>query len=372
MRYSRSLIHSQPIFPMSIDYDYKRFFDLSPDLVCIADFDGYFKRVNPAAITHLGYPEEELYRHPIDHFVHEEDREITTDSRRRMLANGYLINFENRYVSANGETIWLSWTSQPVPEEGLVFGIARPVTHRKRLELQTQDLLEHLAGVNDQLKEFSLIASHDLRSPLGSLMGVFDLLDLESIPESETRELLQILKSSGEKLTETLNRYVDLLSQGLDEEKPRHPTPLEPTLNRVITSIQSTLDGKETRLVIDHSPEVNGVLLHPSHLESLCLNMLTNAVRYARPGVPPEIHFRSERVGEFVRISFSDNGQGIDLESDGDRLFQLHETFHNHPDSKGVGLYLVHRMVKSAGGRIEVESEPGMGTTFVITLPSGG
>ncbi|MEX0594236.1 MAG: ATP-binding protein, partial [Balneolaceae bacterium] len=98
----------------------------------------------------------------------------------------------------------------------------------------------------------------------------------------------------------------------------------------------------------------------------------TNAVRYARPGVPPVIHIRSERDGDVIRLSVSDNGQGIDLESVGDRLFQLHETFHNHPDSKGVGLYLVHRMVTASGGKIEVESKPGEGTSFRITLPAGG
>lgn len=357
---------------MTPDYDYERFFDLSPDLVCIASFDGYFKRVNPAVVAHLGYPEEELYRRPIEDFVHEEDREITTDSRKRVLDTGSLINFENRYVSAEGETIWLSWTSQPVPDQQLIFGIARPVTQRKRLEEETFRLLSHLADMNDELKEFNLIASHDLRTPLGSLMGVFDLLDLEKIEDRETRELLQLLQGTGERLKGTLNRYVDLLSHGLDEQTPQHPTPVESTLNRVVASVRSLLDSSRASLTMDLSPEADLILFQPTHLESLFLNMITNAVRYARPEIPPSIHIRSRREGDRVRLSVSDNGSGMDLESVGDRLFQLHETFHNHPDSKGVGLYLVHQMVSNAGGKIDVESEPGTGTTFTITVPAGG
>ena len=109
----------------------EHFFELSNDLFCIAGYDGYFKKINPAVSKLLGYSNEELFSNPISTFIHPDDREITSKFRNELKKNNPLLNFENRYVTKSGEIVWLSWTSMPIDNEKLVssFDPARLVAH---------------------------------------------------------------------------------------------------------------------------------------------------------------------------------------------------------------------------------------------------
>ena len=130
-------------------FDLEHFFHLSPDWLCIAGFDGYFKKINPAVSKTLGYTENELFSRPIDSFVYPEDRSITASKRESIKRNNPLIDFENRYVTKSGEVIWLSWKSMPVQNKELVFAIARNITERKKLEEYSKGSLINNKQTND-------------------------------------------------------------------------------------------------------------------------------------------------------------------------------------------------------------------------------
>ncbi|WP_133558639.1 PAS domain S-box protein [Pedobacter duraquae] len=115
-------------------FDLEYFFELSPDLLCIAGFDGFFKKINPAVSQTLGFSTEELFSRPINTFVHPEDQEMTRQKRQNIKNNVPLLNFENRYLSKAGEIVWLSWTSMPIKRDKVVFAIAKDITYKKRLE----------------------------------------------------------------------------------------------------------------------------------------------------------------------------------------------------------------------------------------------
>lgn len=116
------------------EYNLEHFFELSPDWLCIAGFDGYFKKINPAVAKTLGYTEEELFARPINSFVHPDDQGQTEHHRDLIRKGQPLLNFDNRYVTATGKTVWLTWTSMPIKSENVVFAIAKNITHRKRME----------------------------------------------------------------------------------------------------------------------------------------------------------------------------------------------------------------------------------------------
>ncbi|WP_190566478.1 PAS domain S-box protein [Desertifilum sp. FACHB-1129] len=112
-----------------------RFFSLSPDMLCIAGYDGYFKRVNPAMEKILGYSTEELLSAPLLHWVHPDDAKATQDEIATMQqATGGTFSFENRYLTKSGGYRWLSWSSVLLPEENLIYAIARDITERKHAE----------------------------------------------------------------------------------------------------------------------------------------------------------------------------------------------------------------------------------------------
>jgi PAS domain S-box-containing protein len=96
------------------DFKYDLFFELTPDLMCIAGYDGYFRKINSAVSKTLGYSMDELYSRPINDFVHEGDKDITAKVRHELTRSKPLLNFENRYVRKDGEIVWLSWTSLPL------------------------------------------------------------------------------------------------------------------------------------------------------------------------------------------------------------------------------------------------------------------
>lgn len=98
----------------SLNSKYELFFELSPDLLCIAGYDVYFKKINGAVSKLLGYSMEELYARPINDFIYPADQDITSKVRADLTRSKPLLNFENRYVTKGGEIVWLSWTSLPV------------------------------------------------------------------------------------------------------------------------------------------------------------------------------------------------------------------------------------------------------------------
>jgi PAS domain S-box-containing protein len=131
------------------DFDLNVFFDLTPDLLCIAGYDGYFRKINAAVSKTLGYTNEELMSRKISSFVHPEDRDITAKTRSDIIVrdNKPLLNFENRYIAKSGKIVWLTWTSMPIESEQLVFAIAKNITYRKNLEEQQRiaSILSHTA-----------------------------------------------------------------------------------------------------------------------------------------------------------------------------------------------------------------------------------
>lgn len=126
------------------------FFELTPDLICLAGKDGYFKKVNGAVIDKLGYTEEELFSRPISSFIHEADRQVTQQRRAKLLEGQVLLNFENRYIAKSGEIVWLEWTSIYFSDRDVVLAIAKDVTHRKKIE----------SDVHEKFKKFKSLAAH--------------------------------------------------------------------------------------------------------------------------------------------------------------------------------------------------------------------
>ena len=114
-------------------YKLELFFELSPDLLCIAGYDGFFKRINPAVSRLLGYTNAELFSRPINDFVYHEDQNTTSTVRGELTKANPLFNFENRYLTKSGDIVWLSWTSLPAESYKLIFSIAKNITHKKTL-----------------------------------------------------------------------------------------------------------------------------------------------------------------------------------------------------------------------------------------------
>lgn len=134
-------------------FDFEYFVDLSPDLICIAGDDGYFKRINPAFASTLGYSTDELLASPINTFIHPEDRELTSRRRTQLFKGKSMLQFQNRYLTKMGKVVRLFWTCVHVERDGVVFAIAKDVSQLKFDVPQEVDTL--LKGLDtDQMRRF--------------------------------------------------------------------------------------------------------------------------------------------------------------------------------------------------------------------------
>ena len=346
---------------------FKHFFELSPDLLCIAGFDGYFKKINPSVSKLLGYTEEELFSKPISEFIYVDDRNITAAHRNEITKNSLLQNFENRYITKSGEVIWLAWTSMPIFEEKLVYAVAKNVTHKKVLEEERNLLLSNFAKVNKDLKKLGYASSHDLRSPVNNLLSIFSLLDVSTISDPETLQFIEMLESTSESLRQALNDYLDILIQKDDINAKIEKINVKKSLDVVLLSINSLIQNSKVTMNVDFS-ELKKIKFNKAYMESILLNLITNSIKYAKPGTLPIISISSRKHEGKNQLIFSDNGLGFDMDAVKGKIFGLHQKFHNHIDSKGIGLYLVHNHVTSLGGEITVESKINEGTKFIISF----
>jgi signal transduction histidine kinase len=141
-------------------------------------------------------------------------------------------------------------------------------------------------------------------------------------------------------------------------------------INEVISNIQQQLQANilESKAVINAHLAVPYVEYPKHYLENIFYNLISNAIKYRREGISPEIEIHSEQLDGRTRISVRDNGSGLDMEKFGKKLFRLNQVFHRNKDSKGIGLFLVRNQVESLGGKIQATSKVNEGSEFVVTL----
>ena len=136
-------------------------------------------------------------------------------------------------------------------------------------------------------------------------------------------------------------------------------------LDNIKEVLATEFKEKRVTLFEDIEPDLE-ILYNPAYLESILINLISNAIKYKHPDRDPEITISARKRADSVYIRVTDNGMGIDLSKHGDKLFGMYKTFHGNDNAKGIGLYITRNQIESLGGNIKVESEVDRGTTFKI------
>jgi signal transduction histidine kinase len=238
----------------------------------------------------------------------------------------------------------------------------------ERAKFELEDLANQLQKYNAKLLNFSHITSHDLRSPVSNLNSLLQLYK-ESTSKEDKEMLFHSFETVIHHLTSTLNNLIETLRIQEASGKIYEPIKFEDIYIKTVETLSG--DIMETSAIITRDfSKAEKIVFRKTYLESIMLNLLSNAIKYRSPNRTPVIHFQTEYIKNQVLLTIRDNGLGIDLEKHGNKLFGLNETFHPHPEAKGVGLYITKTQVESLGGSIAAESVVGEGTVFKILLPS--
>ena len=245
--------------------------------------------------------------------------------------------------------------------------IQRDITEEKKQEVEKEQLIRELTQNNKDLQQFSYITSHNLRAPLSNLTGLLHLIDDIPIEDPELKEILDGFNKSTHLLNETINDLVKVIIIKDNPSIEKEELMLKDIFEDVFSQL-SFLIGLHKPIIKFNFDEVSFLNTNKSYLESILLNLLTNAIKYKSATRKLKINITANKMDDCVVLIFKDNGIGIDLERNGNKIFGLYQRFHDYPDSKGLGLYLVKSQVETMGGTIGIESEVNVGTTFTLTF----
>lgn len=220
------------------------------------------------------------------------------------------------------------------------------------------ELIEH----NNRLKQFSYIVSHNLRAPVARLLGLASLL-LKS--KEDQAKILGLISTSVHDLDQIIKDINLILEIDNLNTQTLAPISIAEYMNRVLDSIRPELEGVGGNVEVNLN-SVSAVPFLGPYMESILYNLLSNALKYRDPARKLVIKISATESKDQVSLSISDNGLGIDLNRFEQDLFKLYKRFHTHVEGKGLGLYLVKTQLQALGGRLEVNSQVGEGTTFYI------
>ncbi|WP_432411898.1 PAS domain-containing protein [Rasiella sp. SM2506] len=349
----------------------RKTFDFSRVGMAMVGIDMQWQRVNQSLCTMLGYTKEEFLQLKFKDFTHPEDLEGDKILLREALqgrVDDYTI--DKRYLHKSGKVIWTILTVSVIrDDEGKPTHFVsqiNDISKAKKSEEKVKNLLELTKDQNDRLLNFAHIVSHNLRSHSGNLEMLLDLIKIDN-PEINDTEMFPLLQSAVDQLEETVQNLNEVAILNTKTEVNLAPLNLSNYVNNVITSINSIIIENSVHIENNVSSAIK-VLAIPAYLDSLILNFLTNAIKYQSLDRSPKIKVDASYEKEYVVLSVTDNGLGIDLETYGKKLFGMYKTFHQHKDSRGLGLFITRNQIEAMGGKIEVRSEVNKGTTFLIYL----
>jgi PAS domain S-box-containing protein len=347
------------------------------DLLCIADTNGCFRRLNKEWEHTLGYALHELEGRRFMDFVHPDDLELTLQSISTLKDNAPVRNFVNRYRARDGSYRWIEWRSIPVGT--MIYAAARDITERKQVEEQIRRLNEELEErvlertvqleyANKELEAFSYSVSHDLRTPLRAIDGYTRILqeDFGTVLDAEGQRVCSVIRRETQRMGLLID---DLLAFSRLSRTSMSHSLID--MAQMATEVFHEVTTPEQRTRIDWLvQDLPRTLGDPSMIRQVWANLISNAVKFSSRIPRARIVISGRTEGTEHVYTVCDNGAGFDMEH-GSKLFGVFQRLHSSKDFQGtgVGLAIVHRIVQRHGGRTWGEGTPDKGATFHFTIP---
>ena len=351
------------------------FFEITLDLLCVAGFDGYWKRLNPAWSRTLGWTNEEMMAVPLIEFVHPDDREGVLSARRGLVVGQPLLALTNRYRCKDGSYRWLEWRSVADAEHELVYAIARDVTDARATQEQLHRHLMHA----DRMASVGTLAAgvaHEINNPLAYVISNLEMMVEElrasvGTPRPELVAEWNVMLGAARDGAERIRKIVrGLKTFALDEAERRAILDVRAVMERSIEMAANELRHR-ARLVKELGP-VPPVDADEARLGQVFLNLLVNAAQAIGAGTVDDHEIRivtaTDARGRAV-IEVHDTGSGIPPHVL-DRMFEPFFTTKPVGVGTGLGLSICHNVVTSLGGEIAASNRASGGACVRIVLPA--
>ena len=333
--------------------------------------DGAVSFYNQRWYDYTGLTKEQSLDYGWREIIHPEDLSLSVETISKATQAGEAFEMENRFRRASdGMYRWHLVRALPVRNEKgeitIWVGTSTDIHDQKMQSNLLKKQNQKLDEINKYLDNFVHTVAHDLRSPVANIIGLLQLLTFKE-EDSRNINISDKLKTSVERLDNTLKGMIKLIEIQSISGSSTQLLSLKEVFEDVVSEFTSTLQDIEHSVTIRFEGCPPIIFIKP-YLESIFRNLISNAIKYRNENLPLQMDVSCRKEGEFVLIQFKDNGIGIDLQKHEKNLFKPFVRFTQQASGKGIGLHIINNMLQRNGGKVEVESTLGEGTTFKLYL----
>lgn len=296
-----------------------------------------------------------------------------------------ILNREEPAVTSDGKLVWLSSTKVPLHNlEGQLMGlvcIGYDISERKQDEEKLRVFAAQLERSNAELRDFASVASHDLQEPLRKIRAFADRLKIkcaDALQEQGLDYLDRMQKAAGR--MQTLIQDLLVLSQVTSRAQPFVEVDLAAVMAEVLSDLEVQIEQTGAKIEVGRLPKIDA---DPVQMRQLFQNLLSNGIKFHKPGQPPEIIVSAKVLpaqehqiagagpgDDLCQIMVADNGIGFE-EQFVEQVFTLFQRLHSRQEYEGtgIGLAVCRKIAHRHGGSIVAKSEKGQGATFIVRLP---
>lgn len=350
----------------------------SSDLLCVANFDGYFVSLNPAWPRALGWTEAEMKARPFLDFVHFDDVERTLSAAGGLARGEAQLTFENRYRHKDGSDVWLSWNA--VPRDGLIYASVRDVTEAKR-QADTLAKTEEALRQSQKMEAVGQLTgglAHDFNNLLAGISGSLELMQtrMSQGRMGDLDRYMTVAQGAAKRAASLTHRLLAFSRRQTLDPKPTN-------VNRLITDMEELIRrtvGPAIHLEVVGLAGLWPALIDPGQLENALLNLCINARDAMPDGGRITIETANKWMdeagarqhdmppGQYLSVGVTDTGTGMSPDLI-DKVFEPFFTTKPTGEGTGLGLSMVYGFARQSGGQVRIYSEVGEGTTVCMYLP---
>ncbi len=349
---------------------YKALLEVSPDiLLCVNEKRQIeFMHVPDTHLAEGAEIEDFLGKDFLDMEIDPEVREKALKAFDYVLGTGRRTSYEAVVQHPTlGQRYYDSYYA-PIVASGEVISIyilVKDITTTKESEEKLRNINKDLIRQNNQLAHYSYVVSHNLRSPVASIMGLINLLSIADHSTDEQHELLAMLGTSAQRLDEVVKDLNYILSETQIVEENKETVYFDVEIKKVIEQMHPQIKKCEAEIHYDFS-HATTITASKAFINNVFLNVITNSLKFRRSNIITQIGVSTAIIDNYVCLTIRDNGTGIDLTTQAENVFKLYKRFHPNIEGKGIGLYILKTQVEIQGGKVEIESEVDVGTTLNI------
>lgn len=353
------------------------FFQMSLDLFCILNPGGKIKNANPRWAEILGYTPEEIRGMSLGDFIHSDDLKASPDLIEEICTSSEVVGRTFRFRSSEGEFRWILWNSAFDKAAGVIYGVARDITEQRNMLEELEQARQEAERSSEARGMFIARMSHELRTPLNSIIGFSGILQKNLAGSFSDKDLLYLdrIRRNGNSLLKLINSILEFsrTESGFQEVNLEEVNVVD-LIREIIDLMQFSIEESNV-VIIENLPETGPTIRTDQiKLRQIIQNLIDNAVKFSADGQVEVSLFSRPEDNALIRLEIRDSGPGIAQE----HLEVIFEAFQQCDNSvtrrfggAGLGLAIASSFAELLGFSLNVDSEPGKGSCFVVNFAAG-